>query len=61
MAHGSGDSLEPLPVEATVEERIQRYEDLNTRLELLLEGEGDWVSAVATVAAELHHAFSYFH
>jgi len=30
-------------------------------MEALLDGETDWVAAMATVACELHHAFEYFH
>ena len=31
------------------------------RIEGLLEDEDDWVSAMATVACELHHGFDHFH
>ena len=45
---------------ATVD-RAARYEDVLRRIEALLEGEDDWIAAMATVACELHHAFDYFH
>ncbi|NOY94680.1 MAG: GAF domain-containing protein [Deltaproteobacteria bacterium] len=41
--------------------REQRYAEVCARVEALLEGEDDWLSAMATVACELHHAFDYFH
>eukprot|EP00958_Prasinococcus_capsulatus_P001583 scaffold140_cov565-Prasinococcus_capsulatus_cf.AAC.21 len=31
------------------------------RIDLLLEGEEDWVAAMATVACELHQSFAHFH
>lgn len=37
------------------------YEELIVRLEALLEGEDDWVAAMATVACELHAAFEKNH
>ena len=42
-------------------ERTIRYADVAERVRLLLDGETDWVAAMATVACELHHAFPYFH
>lgn len=41
-------------------ERAQQYEDVIARIEAVLEGETDWVAAMATVACELHHAFSHY-
>ena len=41
--------------------RDERYQELHKRLGALLDGEEDWVSAMATVACELHHAFERFH
>ena len=43
------------------EEKEARYEAVHARLEALLEGEDDWIAAMATVACELHAAFSYYH
>ena len=39
------------------------YAAVRSRIEALLaNGEGvDWIGAMATVACELHHAFSYYH
>ena len=31
------------------------------RIESLLDGEDDWVSAMSTVVCELHHSFEHFH
>ncbi len=44
----------------TRDDKLQRYREVNARLDALLEGESDWVSAMATVACELHHAFETF-
>ncbi len=41
--------------------RTAHYTELNRRIDALLEGEDDWVAAMATVACELHHAFAHFH
>ena len=43
------------------QERRVRYAEVNQRLRSLLEGEDDWIAALATVVCELHHAFEYFH
>jgi L-methionine (R)-S-oxide reductase len=37
------------------------YDELFSRIRHLLEGEDDWVSAMATVACELHHSDDRFH
>ena len=37
------------------------YEAVLQRIDALLEGEDDWIAAMATVAGELHHAFDYYH
>ncbi|MEM1127272.1 MAG: GAF domain-containing protein [Bacteroidota bacterium] len=41
--------------------RTHRYADVRRRLDALLDGETDWIAAMATVACELHQAFDYFH
>lgn len=51
---------EPLPLEAGPQARAARYEEVGESLQSLLEGEDDWVAAMATVASELHQAFDYF-
>ncbi len=49
-----------LPLDAPPEMRRARYADVRTRLAALLEGEDDWIAALATAAAELHGAFGHF-
>ncbi|HET6566948.1 MAG TPA: GAF domain-containing protein [Rhodothermales bacterium] len=41
--------------------REDRYEAVLGRIRGLLEGEDDWIAAMATVACELHQAFESFH
>ena len=31
------------------------------RIDALLDGEDDWIAAMATVACELHHSFEHYH
>jgi L-methionine (R)-S-oxide reductase len=52
--------VDPLPLEANDDERAGRYRDVMRGLQSLLEGENDWVAAMATVSCELHHAFAYY-
>jgi L-methionine (R)-S-oxide reductase len=40
--------------------RSAQYASVNGRLTHLLEGENDWIAALATIACELHEAFEYF-
>ena len=51
--------MDPLPITATNEERAERHAELSAVVASLLEGEDDWVAAMATVACELHGAFAY--
>ena len=37
------------------------HDNVFARIESLLEGEDDWVSAMSTVVCELHHSFEHFH
>ncbi len=37
------------------------YEEVMPRIWSLLDGEDNWVAAMATVCCELHHAFDHFH
>ncbi len=46
---------------ASKEEKRRAYQDVFARIEALLQGESDWVAAMATVCCELHHSFSYYH
>jgi GAF domain-containing protein len=41
-------------------ERAAAYREVLARIGLLLEGEADWVAAMATVASELHRAFEHY-
>lgn len=41
--------------------RAAAYAAARQRIDALLEGETDWVAAMATVACELHHSFDYYH
>jgi L-methionine (R)-S-oxide reductase len=45
----------------TPTDRLQRYGTVTQHLAALLDGEDDWIAALATIACELHHAFPYFH
>lgn len=46
---------------AVHQSRAGRYAKVRRRIEVLLEGENDWIAAMATVACELHAAHDYFH
>ena len=37
------------------------HDEVQTRIDGLLKDEDDWVTAMATVVCELHHAFDHFH
>jgi L-methionine (R)-S-oxide reductase len=41
-------------------DRLERYRAVRARLEHLLDGESDWIAALATIVCELHHEFEYF-
>ena len=41
-------------------ERRALYADVEARIASLLDGEDDWIAAMATVASELHGSFDYF-
>jgi L-methionine (R)-S-oxide reductase len=49
-----------VPVVATSAARRAAYARVRGTLEALLEGENDWVAAMATVVCELHHAFDAY-
>ena len=51
---------DPLAVEADSAARAARYGEVLQAVRSLLDGEDDWVAAMATVASELHQAFDYF-
>ncbi len=50
----------PLPVDASDEARRARYAEVRGAIDALLDGEDDWVAAMATVVCELHRAFAYY-
>jgi len=50
-------ALEALPLGAPAERKRAHHAEVRGRIEALLEGETDWIAAMATVACELHHAF----
>jgi L-methionine (R)-S-oxide reductase len=54
-------TFEALSAQATPEQRLAHYQQLQTSLLALLEGEDDWIAALSTLSCELHHAFEYFH
>jgi GAF domain-containing protein len=41
-------------------DRQERYAAVRARIGLLLDGEDDWIAALATIACELHAAFEHF-
>jgi L-methionine (R)-S-oxide reductase len=53
----SGPSL---PLTASAAEKRAAYATVRASIDSLLDGESDWVAAMATVACELHHAFEAY-
>lgn len=51
---------DPLPLDAPAEAKAARYVEVRAAIDSLLDGEDDWVAAMATVASELHHAFEAY-
>lgn len=49
------------PTISPIRDRSLLYVEVRERIDALLEGETDWIAAMATVACELHHTFPYFH
>ncbi len=49
-----------LSLAATPAQREHHYAQCQAALEALLDGEDDWIAAMATVVCELHHRFTYF-
>lgn len=54
------DSHARSAVSHTTNDRAALYRDVAARIALLLEGETDWVAALATVVCELHHSFPHY-
>lgn len=50
-----------LPLDAPDEARAAQYREVTSSIFAILDGEPDWIVAMATVACELHHAFAFFH
>jgi GAF domain-containing protein len=44
-----------------LQEKKEVYQETFQRIDALLEGQNDWISAMATAVCELHHAFDYYH
>ena len=52
----------PVPTVTTeTTSRAAQYDAVFQRIDALLDGEDDWIAAMATVVGELHHAFDYYH
>ncbi len=51
---------EPLDPRADDAARLKHYHEVRLAIDALLEGEDDWIAAMATVACELHHAFTHY-
>jgi L-methionine (R)-S-oxide reductase len=49
-----------LALDSTDDERRAHYAHVLATIEALLEGEDDWIAAMATVVCELHRGFAYF-
>lgn len=45
---------------ASVSEKSDAYADVRRRIDALLDGETDWIAAMATVSCELHHSFDHY-
>jgi GAF domain-containing protein len=48
-------------ISAMTDTRAATYRQVATDIELLLEGETDFIAALATVVCELHRAFDHYH
>jgi GAF domain-containing protein len=49
-----------MPQLTDVASKQAQYAAVRQRIDALLEGEDDWIAAMATVACELHHAFDAY-
>lgn len=49
----------PITVDTTLD-KAEAYADARRRIDALLDGETDWIAAMATVACELHHSFDHY-
>jgi L-methionine (R)-S-oxide reductase len=46
--------------DAGLRARAAQYDEVAAHIASLLDGETDWIAAMATVACELHHAFDHY-
>lgn len=51
----------PIGHDAGSKLRAERYDRAREAIDSLLDGEDDWIAAMATVTCELSHAFAHFH
>ena len=51
--------IEPLEAPADDDARTRQHVLVRQSIDALLEGEDDWIAAMATVVCELHHAFAW--
>ena len=51
--------VDPLPASADDDARARQHALVRASIDALLEGEDDWVAAMATVVCELHHGFAW--
>ena len=49
-----------MSIDAPSDAREHHHREVRQRIHALLEGEDDWVAAMATVACELHGSFAYY-
>lgn len=49
------------PESIAVTSREETYRQVARHIEALLEGETDWIAAMATVVCELHNSFDHYH
>ena len=61
MSEVSASFEPPVGHDAGTPARAARDDRARAALDALLEGEDDWIAAMATVVCELSHAFAHFH
>lgn len=54
------ETTHALPLHASADEKRAAYRAVRASIDALLEGEDDWIAAMATVACELFHAFEAY-
>lgn len=53
--------MTPSSSHASTLDKAAIYDEVFQRIQALIDDETDWISAMATVSCELHHAFEYYH